>query len=81
MQAFTDGLRGVAASYSAMPGGFDAERRVVTYAELFNYIVEQERDAYAERIKSWATTANLHQNPQLWMSLTMGEIMDQPVEL
>ncbi|CAE6399128.1 unnamed protein product [Rhizoctonia solani] len=36
--AFTTGLRGAAAKYNAMPGGFHPEQRVATYAELFDYI-------------------------------------------
>ncbi|KAG8741133.1 hypothetical protein FRC10_003277 [Ceratobasidium sp. 414] len=40
MQGFTTGLRGAAANYNAMPGGFNTEQRNATYAELFDYIVQ-----------------------------------------
>ncbi|KAG9094910.1 cytochrome c oxidase subunit 1 [Ceratobasidium sp. 370] len=78
---FTTGLRGAAANYNAMPGGFNTEQRNATYAELFDYIVAQERQAYEERIDYSVEMARLYQDPQLWISASMGDIMDRPVEI
>ncbi|CAE6433677.1 unnamed protein product [Rhizoctonia solani] len=63
--AFTTGLRGAAAKYNAMPGGFHPEQRVATYAELFDYIREQERLAYMERKDRFEETHLLYQDPQV----------------
>ncbi|CEL56691.1 Metacaspase-1 OS=Sclerotinia sclerotiorum (strain ATCC 18683 / 1980 / Ss-1) GN=casA PE=3 SV=1 [Rhizoctonia solani AG-1 IB] len=79
--AFTTGLRGAAAKYNAMPGGFYPEQRVATYAELFDYIREQERLAYMERKDRFEETHLLYQDPQLWISASMGDIMDRPVTI
>ncbi|KAG8724076.1 hypothetical protein FRC12_024369, partial [Ceratobasidium sp. 428] len=77
---FTTGLRGAAANYNAMPGGF-TQQRSATYAELFDYIIAQERQAYEERRNYSAEMARLYQDPQLWVSISMGDIMDRPVEI
>ncbi|KAG9105792.1 hypothetical protein FRC07_009098, partial [Ceratobasidium sp. 392] len=61
---FTNGLRGAASNYNAMPGGFNTEQRNATYAELFDYIVAQERQAYEERIDYSIEMARLYQDPQ-----------------
>ncbi|KAG8718086.1 Ca(2+)-dependent cysteine protease [Ceratobasidium sp. 395] len=79
--AFTAGIRGAAANYNAMPGGFNTEQRNATYAELYDYVVEQERQAYIERISCDIRMARFYQHPQLWISVAMGKIMDRPVEL
>ncbi|KAG8678517.1 hypothetical protein FRC08_017700 [Ceratobasidium sp. 394] len=62
---FTTGLRGAAANYNAMPGGFNTEQRDATYAELFDWIVAQERQAYEERIDYSVEMARLYQDPQV----------------
>ncbi|KAH7333542.1 caspase domain-containing protein [Rhizoctonia solani] len=77
--AFTSGMRGAAAKYNAMPGAFHPEQRAATYAELFDYIREQERLAYMERKDKYEETHLLYQDPQLWISASMGDIMDRPV--
>ncbi|EUC62996.1 ICE-like protease (caspase) p20 domain protein [Rhizoctonia solani AG-3 Rhs1AP] len=77
--AFTSGMRGAAAKYNAMPGAFHPEQRAATYAELFDYIREQERLAYMERKDRYEETHLLYQDPQLWISASMGYIMDRPV--
>ncbi|QRV99538.1 ICE-like protease (caspase) p20 domain protein [Ceratobasidium sp. AG-Ba] len=76
---FTTGLRGAAANYNGMPGGFNTEHRNATYAELFDYILAQERQAYEERQNYSIEMARLYQDPQLWISASMGDIMDRPV--
>ncbi|KAF8604394.1 hypothetical protein BDV93DRAFT_522508 [Ceratobasidium sp. AG-I] len=76
--AFTTGMRGAAANYNAMPGAFNTEKRDATYAELFDYILIQERTAYEER-KNFESIAQFYQDPQLWISASMGDIMDRPV--
>ncbi|KAG8762349.1 hypothetical protein FRC11_009737 [Ceratobasidium sp. 423] len=62
--AFTSGMRGAAAKYNAMPGAFHPEQRAATYAELFDYIREQERLAYTERKDRYEETHLLYQDPQ-----------------
>ncbi|KAG8792675.1 cytochrome c oxidase subunit 1 [Ceratobasidium sp. 428] len=79
--AFTAGIRGAAANYNAMPGGFNTEQRDATYAELYDYVVEQEKQAYIQRISCDIRMARFYQHPQLWISVAMGKIMDRPVEL
>ncbi|KAG8700933.1 hypothetical protein FRC09_005656, partial [Ceratobasidium sp. 395] len=41
----------------------------------------QERQAYEERRNYSAEMARLYQDPQLWVSISMGDIMDRPVEI
>jgi len=62
--AFTTGMRGAAANYKAMPGGFNTDSRDPTYADLFDYILAQERAAYEER-KNFESIAQFYQDPQV----------------
>jgi len=80
--ALTTGLRGAANNYEAVPGAFHPKRREPTYAELYDYIVAQERQEYKKRKKgySWARMIG-YQDPQLWMSASMGNVLDQPALL
>ncbi|KAF8604393.1 hypothetical protein BDV93DRAFT_606080 [Ceratobasidium sp. AG-I] len=80
--ALTTGLRGAANDYEAVPGAFFPKRRVPTYAELYDYVVAQERQEYRKRKQgySWARMFG-YQDPQLWISATMGNILDQPAIL